>query len=135
MSGPFLLSDGPVSAVPYDPERALAICERYSAGLPLTRICAAEGMPSRATVFQWLEEQPVFADMLQSAREERAAVIADEIVRIADEARDKEDAAAAKLRIEARRWVVETLLLRASKRTDAAAAAPMNVIIALDHQT
>lgn len=65
-----------------------------------------------------------------SAWQERAAVLANEIVSIADRASSKDEIAAAKLKIEARQWVVEKYLLKELADPDRTAeSAPITVTI------
>lgn len=118
------------------PEITAEICDLHGQGLSLTKICARDGMPARATVYRWISETPGFAEMLQWARREHAGRLAEEIIGIADAAADKDDAAVAKLQIDTRKWVVETLLLEAVKRaSDVAAAAPIAVTISIEPDT
>lgn len=91
----------------YTPELADAICEQLSDGEPLAAICAGEEMPSRATVYRWLAANAVFRDMYARAREEQADTLADDILAIAD---TEPDAAKARVRVDARKWVASKLL-------------------------
>lgn len=83
-----------------------AICERIADGESLRTICSAVDMPNNATVFRWLAANRDFSDQYARAREDQAESLADEIVKIADEA---EDANVARLRVEARKWVASKL--------------------------
>lgn len=93
------------------------ICERLADGESLRRICMDEHMPSKATVFRWLVTFPAFQDLYTRAREEQAETHADDITDISDEPPPldqfgKVDAgavAAARLRIETRKWVAAKL--------------------------
>lgn len=62
------------------------ICALLAAGEPLTRICASQDMPSTVTVYKWIGQYEAFANKYMRAREDQADTLADEIVRIADEA-------------------------------------------------
>ena len=42
-------------------------------------------MPTRMTVYRWLQADPVFCDQYTRAREDQADTLADEIIAIADE--------------------------------------------------
>ena len=57
-----------------------AICERLSLGESLNVICSESGMPARATVYRWLEEQTAFAAQYARARERQAEFFLDLIV-------------------------------------------------------
>ncbi|HEX4710092.1 hypothetical protein [Phenylobacterium sp.] len=53
----------------YDPQVAETICARLCHGESMRGICADPAMPSIATVYQWLKEQPAFARGLPIARQ------------------------------------------------------------------
>jgi hypothetical protein len=61
------------------------ICDRIAEGESLKAICADEDMPSRMTVYRWLQAFPDFCDRYTRAREDQADTLADEIIAIADE--------------------------------------------------
>jgi hypothetical protein len=69
-------------------------------------------MPSTPTVFQWLRLDPAFAQAYTRAREHQAEGYADEIASIADAAQGMDSAGvnAARLRVDARKWVASKLL-------------------------
>ncbi|WP_208180015.1 terminase small subunit protein [Sinorhizobium medicae] len=108
-------------------ELAAAICERISNGESLRSICEDEGFPSKSTVFKWLSENEVFSDQYARAREAQADAIFDDILSIADDARNdwmekldseggnlgwRENGEAVRrsqLRIEARKWMAGKL--------------------------
>lgn len=80
-----------------------AMVEAESGKNSLRAVCTKPGMPSRATVYRWLDEQPEFAEMYGKATTMRAHGYMDEIVDIADEvAADKDAVQKAKLKIYAR---------------------------------
>lgn len=109
----------------YNPELTERICERLSDGQSLREICKSEGMPSRATVLRWLRVHDEFRDQYAQAREVQADTIVDEILEIADDARNdwmerqgddgagvqvnSEHIQRARLRIDARKWVAAKL--------------------------
>lgn len=112
----------------YTEEIAIAICDRLANGESLRSICQDESMPSRATVFRWLNDEPEFETRYVRAREFQAEGYADEMADIADdgsndwmERHDKdgentgwqlngEAVARSKIRLEQRRWYAEKLL-------------------------
>ena len=63
-------------------------------------------MPSKQTVYSWLHTNRVFLDHYVRAREEQADYFADECIEIADATvgMDSAGVAAARVRIEARKW-------------------------------
>ena len=85
----------------YTKQTAIAICELIAGGLALKDVCEIEGMPCRAAVYKWLYQNEDFAGMYARAREERADLLADEIVAIADTEPDHNKA---RVRIDARKW-------------------------------
>ena len=91
----------------YKSELAAKLCAALAAGESgkdsLRAICKRPGMPSRATVYRWLEESPEFQSLYAKATTQRADGYIDEIVEIADTAPStKSGIAKAKLRIYAR---------------------------------
>lgn len=114
-------------AVTFSQEVADRICERIADGESLRAICADEGMPGKTTVFRWLGDDAAFRDQYARAREAQADAIFDDILEIADDARNDwmvragggdddpglafntEHVQRSKLRIEARKWMAGKL--------------------------
>ena len=102
----------------YSDALAGEICSRIAQGTPLRTICADAGMPGLATVITWLGKYPEFQAQYARAREEQADALADDIVRIADEA-PPPDSETGKIdsawvawqrnRIDARKWTAMKL--------------------------
>uniref|UniRef100_UPI003F495D0D terminase small subunit-like protein n=1 Tax=Ensifer adhaerens TaxID=106592 RepID=UPI003F495D0D len=108
-------------------QMAALICERISNGESLRSICDDDGFPSKSTVFKWLSENEAFSDQYARAREAQADAIFDDILSIADDARndwmEKRDSEGenlgwrengeavrrSQLRIEARKWMAGKL--------------------------
>lgn len=90
----------------YTQEIADQICERLAEGESLRSICWDDPFPNKSTVFRWLAANKEFRDQYARARETQADAIADEILDIADEA---EDAAKARLQVDARKWLAGKL--------------------------
>lgn len=87
----------------YTTDLAEKFCAAIAEGGSLRSVCKKPGMPSKATVFRWLREQPEFVKLYEVATDERADTIIDEIVDIADNCRaDADSIRKAKLRIHAR---------------------------------
>lgn len=96
-----------MSKTTYTTELGLKVCAAMVEGAngknSLRAVCKKAGMPSRATVYRWLEEQPEFVEMYNKATTMRAHGYVDEMVDIADEAPEtKEGVQKAKLKIYAR---------------------------------
>lgn len=97
----------------YTDEIASEICERMAEGESLLRICKDDHIPPRRTVVGWLMDgnQPDFSSNYADAQRKREEVLFEEIVEIPDEFEGIEDVsaavvAAAKLRTDARKWVL-----------------------------
>jgi hypothetical protein len=112
----------------YTEDLATVILARLAAGEPLRTICRADGMPDESTVRGWaLEETHPFAVRYARAREMGFFSMADEILEIADDARndfmdrvtrsgevervlDEEAIARSRMRIAARQWLLAKAL-------------------------
>jgi hypothetical protein len=68
----------------FSDEIVARICERVASGLQLKDALKEPGMPSRPTFYEWLRDRPGVADFYARAREDRADLLADEILEIAD---------------------------------------------------
>lgn len=90
----------------YTEEIAGKICDHVSKGKSLVDIGKMKDMPTRSTIYKWLNENKEFSDMYTRAREERADMYADEIIEIADNAKDYN---LARVQIDARKWVASKL--------------------------
>jgi hypothetical protein len=89
----------------YTQELAHRICEAVANGEALQDVCSQPGMPARRTVYYWLRTNDEFAAAYELAREMRADLLADEVVKISD----TEDPARARVQIDARRWAASKL--------------------------
>jgi hypothetical protein len=93
----------------YTPELAERICDAMLERDPdtglvrsLTEVCRDDpGLPHEETVRRWRRLHPEFAAMYNEAREQRAHLIADELVMISD---TDPDPNRARIRIHARQW-------------------------------
>ena len=68
-------------------EVADAICEAIADGKSLRKICDGEDMPTKTSVFRWLNADKAFSDHYARAREAQADTMADDILDIADDGR------------------------------------------------
>lgn len=95
----------------YTEEIATKICAQIANGKSLRKICEAKDMPSIEAVRLWLadETKAKFLGQYVRAREEQADFYADEIIERADKAFDKDSSAAAKVQVDARKWVASKL--------------------------
>lgn len=95
----------------YTDDEADTIVAWIAEGRSLRKYCEASGRPM-IRIQQWLRQNADFHARYARAREERADVLAEEIIDIADAvAKDPtiEGVAAAKLQVDARRWVASKL--------------------------
>ena len=90
----------------YSLELAADIAEQLANGRSLAQILSQPGMPSKQTVYSWLHTNREFCDHYVRAREEQADFFADQCIEIADATvgMDSAGVAAARVRIEARKW-------------------------------
>lgn len=104
------------------------ICGRIAEGESLRSICADDNMPGKTTVMRWLAEDEVgtLRDQYVRARECQADTLFEEILEIADDARNDwmernhgeddrgwvvngENVQRSRLRVDARRWMAGKL--------------------------
>jgi hypothetical protein len=76
-------------------------------GKSLRAVCAKGGMPDESTVREWATGDTLFADQYRRAREIGYLKVADEIIEIAD---TESDAAKARNRIDARKFILAKML-------------------------
>lgn len=90
--------------------KALAqdICARIATGSSLRRIADDPAMPELPTMIAWLFRYASFRDAYAQAREIEADILADEVVDIAD-SETFDNATAAKIRVDARKWLAAKL--------------------------
>lgn len=88
----------------YTPERAKSYCERLSRGDLAVEISAEPGMPSLDCIYRWKEAHPEFREAYARAREQQAQACAERAV-ISGRNATSEDAAAARVRFDADRWL------------------------------
>lgn len=111
----------------YTKELATRICVLIAEGNSLRKICAADDMPSKATVLLWaMENREGFLDQYTRARDLQLESEADEIVDIADDGThdydkkitkdgdevlsfNKENVERSKLKVHARQWRLSKL--------------------------
>lgn len=99
-----------MSKTTYTPDLAAKFCAAIADGGSLRAVCAKKDMPSKATVFRWLRDQPEFVKLYEQATDDRADAHVDEIIDIADKCKEDKDAVAkAKLQIYARIEAVQRM--------------------------
>lgn len=70
--------------IEYSIDLAAAVCTMIASGKSLKDACNEPGMPSRPAFYKWLAAHAEVVDMYTRAREERADLMADEVLSIAD---------------------------------------------------
>jgi hypothetical protein len=75
-------------AIPYDLKVAERICARISSGELLVDICTDDHMPTARRVIEWTNRRPEFLQAYRMARNDRLDIFEEQIVAIADNARD-----------------------------------------------
>lgn len=109
----------------YTQDLADRMCAQLADGVSLRKVCDAEGMPDKATVFRWLRTIPEFRDQYTRAKEESADILAEEVLEIADEGSNDwmatndadnpgyrfngEAVARSRLRVDTRKWIASKL--------------------------
>lgn len=113
---------------PYNDKLAEEICQRLMQGESLRQICAGDEPPAvRRTILYWLANKQEFRQLYAAAREIQADLLAEEILAIADQNEEDwvkkakrgaveeqlvfntEHVQRAKLRIDARKWLIARL--------------------------
>lgn len=100
-----------------------AVCERLAAGESLRKACKAVEGAKIQTVLDWTVAEPLFAGQYAHARAQGYALLADEIVEIADESQNdtvkdengnvrtnSEVVARSRLRVDTRKWMLSKML-------------------------
>jgi hypothetical protein len=82
------------------------LCTRIAAGEPLKEICSDPRMPTLAAVSRWRLGDPDVKNAICEIRAQRAVLLTDEVIDIADGVKDPNSPAGAKIRIEARKWAL-----------------------------
>lgn len=109
----------------YSEDITSAICARLAEGESLRSICRDDDMPVLSTVFLWLSKHPEFSAQYARAREAQADALFEDILEIADDARNDwmrisgdddegyrlngEHVQRSRLRVDARKWMAGKL--------------------------
>jgi Bacteriophage Sf6, terminase small subunit-like len=104
------------------------ICEQMAVGKSLRQICDADGMPGRSTVLRWIKADAGRQDQYQLARDACFDWIAEEAIRIADDASgdyfiedrdgksivvpDHARVQRARLQVDTRKWILSKIAPR-----------------------
>lgn len=71
--------------IPFSQEIADEICERLAGGESLRCICETDGIPSRVTIYKWIEAFPEFLSQYVRARDYYAESHVDDCAYIVDQ--------------------------------------------------
>lgn len=106
----------------YSPELGARVCELMIEGVSLRKISEMSGMPSRRAIFNWLKDNDEFRERYEVARLMQVEYWAHEIIEIADDISgdfiinehgervvDHENINRARLKIDARKWLMSKL--------------------------
>jgi hypothetical protein len=94
----------------YPPEVRDTILQRIANGESLRAVCAADGLPDKATVMRWLEGDAEFATKYARAREAQADVLFDDMAQIEGSVLSGElKPDAARVVLDSQRWRAEKL--------------------------
>lgn len=118
--------------VTYSEEVKERILELYLGGESLHAIASREGMPSYQTILRWSKDNAVFKKELIAARETRALHFEERAINAAENAIERDDVPAARLKFDAYAWAAEKAdPARFGKRTNIAgdAASPVKFIV------
>ena len=105
------------------------VCKRIAKGQSLRKACKGTETPSKSTVLQWLvdDKTGTLSDQYARARETQADHYFDQVIEIADKAKD------ARLQVDARKWVAGKLRPKKySDKIDLNLTGSMTVNIASD---
>lgn len=92
----------------YTPEAGKLICDILASGKPLTPTVLKEnGLPPPQTVYRWTEDVEGFREQYTRARQYQAHVYADQIVELADTAKD---ANLARIQVDTRKWYASKVI-------------------------
>lgn len=87
----------------YSEKLAATICSRIADGESLSKICRDKDMPSRQSVFFWMQKHEGFSDNYARAYEQQAAKEFDEMEELAATA-TPETVQVVRLQLDARKW-------------------------------
>lgn len=94
----------------YTQDLATKICAELAQGKSIRTVCAMDGMPSVATIFNWIHTNPTFLEQYTRAKEESADALVDEMQHLSDTVEpDKNAVAKARLQVETRKWIASKL--------------------------
>lgn len=107
----------------FNQEIADKVCERLAAGESLRKACEATEGAKAPTILLWANENAAFAEHYAQARERGYALLADDLIQIADDGQndtykdengnvrtDQDVIARSRLRVDTRKWMLSKML-------------------------
>ena len=106
------------------------ICQRLAEGESLNRICQDDNLPWRSTVIRWaLDEDHEFCDKYARARQIQSECLADDIFDIAD---GDGDVQRDRLKVDARKWYLYSVVPRFKPKQEIDHAGGVTVVLHKD---
>lgn len=111
----------------YSDELTYEICDLLAGGMSLKRVSDLPHMPTRATIYRWMDEHEDFLNRYARAKQDCADYMVDEILEIADDGTNdynekfdkdgeimgwqlnNEHVNRSRLRVDARKWIASKL--------------------------
>jgi hypothetical protein len=90
----------------YSKEKAKDICQMIESGMTLLAVAELDDMPTISTIYDWIDNDPEFADNYARARQRQADTFASMVM---TEAFNAHDAQIGRLRIDALKWTASKL--------------------------
>ncbi len=91
----------------YTPELADRLCEQLADGMSMRKVCEADDMPAKRTIFNWLRTNEEFLHQYETAKGEAADSMTDDMLDISDNLTG--DTQRDRLRVDTRKWVASKL--------------------------
>ena len=89
--------------VPFSIEVFAEVCNRIAEGRSLRSVCKDDGMPSTSGFMKWVKKDVSLVEQYARAMEDRADVLFEETIEIADSA-TPETVNVARLQVDTRKW-------------------------------
>ena len=90
----------------YSKEKSKDICQMIESGMTLLAVAELDDMPTISTIYDWIDNDPEFADNYARARQRQADTFASMVM---TEAFSAHDAQIGRLRIDALKWTASKL--------------------------
>ena len=111
----------------YNLELANKICDLIKQGIPVYKICQADDMPNKTSVYLWLSQHTEFSNLYHEAKQHQMDIYADQIEEICE---TEEDVNRARLKVHTKQWLMGKLKAKKygdSKETES--SSPVRIIV------